>query len=136
LKTGYARIVADQELNAVALFQLLDNANNLLTEASVLKAAPQQRLVVFSQVNSSINTGIAVINTSSQAALLVLRLLNTAGLPVAEQVLSMAPGEQWAKFVDELFSGFSGVRNFEGLWCCTAPIPSLSPRCACSCNRR
>jgi hypothetical protein len=66
-------------------------------------------------VNSTINTGVAVVNTSNQSAVAVLRLLNSTGVPVAEQVISMAPGEHFARFIDQLFSGVPGIGNFEGV---------------------
>jgi hypothetical protein len=112
LETGYARVASDRALSGVALFQIADSRNALVTEAGVLQAVPQQRMSVFAVVNPTINTGIALVNTSGEAALTVLTLLDASGLPVADQVMSIAPGEHLAKFIDQIFNIPGGT--FEG----------------------
>ncbi len=123
VKTGYAAITADAELDAVALFQYFDSQNNLLTEAGVQKAAPLRKLQTFAAISANASTGIALVNPGSDGAVLVLRLLNSSGLLVAEQVASLGAGQHFARFLEEIFSHFAGVSSFEG----TLVVVSSSP---------
>ncbi len=53
------------------------------------------------QVQEGIDTGLAIVNTSAQSATVQLTLKNTNGETVATRQLTLPPGNQIARFVDE-----------------------------------
>jgi hypothetical protein len=68
----------------------------------------------------SVNTGIAVINPSTiDAVTVAIRLRDSATGSVKESTVTLGPGGQAAKFLDELFSGVAA--EFAGTLSASAP---------------
>jgi hypothetical protein len=74
----------------------------------------------------SVQSGIAIANTSSSAVNVVLNLSDLAGSPVATTTLSIAANSQKAAFLNELFAQQSVPVSLQGMLEIKAPAPGVS----------
>jgi hypothetical protein len=71
--------------------------------------------VVTAQVSKSVNTGVALVNTSDTAASVRLVLRNSNGSEFVRRTIELKAGNQTARFVDELFSDIDFSAGFRGM---------------------
>ena len=110
LRVGTARIHSNVRLSAYAT--VTDGAG---TRATVYPAG-QARNVAFPirQTGATIQTALALVNTSNQTAAVTIALVNTSGNEAARVSRQLAANEQLSRFLDEFFpeirgGGFAGT---------------------------
>jgi glucose/arabinose dehydrogenase len=115
LVTGWLEVVTDGPLAASLLYGIYDSQGAPLGEAGVDAAVPAQRLtaLVARDLDLGLDTAIAIVNASAERPVEVsVRLENTNGQLVGEEVFTLAPRQQRSRFVDELVPGVPAA--FEG----------------------
>jgi hypothetical protein len=104
---GWARLVANQEVGAQALFEIR-SGGSLVTQAAVESSGPLRRVDVFVGQASGSNTGIALASLSSVGRTRVrLELIGALGSIASTQFMTLGALEHKASFIFELFSGIS-----------------------------
>jgi hypothetical protein len=70
--------------------------------------------LISAQSGDGLYTGVAIVNTGASAANVTLRLKDSNGDLLASAPLAIAPGNQVARFIDELFPSSvpAGFRGF------------------------
>lgn len=123
---GYAVIRANVPVEATAIFRILDTQRQPVSEAGVSAAAgkPYQVGVVQKVVAGNFNSGLAAVNTGSQAADSRIELFDESGTRVAvdETLLDLAPGGHIARFLTELFPQLEN-QDFRGTVVITSNRP-------------
>ncbi|RPJ86774.1 MAG: hypothetical protein EHM18_04485, partial [Acidobacteria bacterium] len=110
---GYARVVSDAPIQAIAHFSLAGSADER-TEIAMTSVAGQfgavgaynRQPLASSTEPSGVDTAFAIVNLGSERALVRLRLVDENDL-VREMPFFLGPGAQMARFVDEVLeAGF------------------------------
>ncbi len=78
-----------------------------VTEAGVPAAPAGTAFRAYVEASESIQSGIAIANTSSSTATVRLELTNLSGASIASTTLTLGPNGQTAKFLNELFQNLS-----------------------------
>lgn len=112
LNVGWARVstMPPVEISGTATIQWF-RGSALATEASVPPAPLDSNLKVLAIEKEGFRTGIAVANPGSAATNVTFTLRDSAGFERNARSLPLGPGQHFAQFVSELFSGLS---DFEG----------------------
>lgn len=99
---GWAKLSAECPVSAQAVFEIRDG-NRLVTQAAVESTGPQRNVDLFFDSGNGTDTGIAVVNLSSQAPVQV-RILEVLwdGTPDRSTELTLGPRQHSAKFASEL----------------------------------
>lgn len=116
LKAGYAKIESSVPLEATAVFRTLTGSTEaLISETGVGSAVGKVTLVGTVQkfLQTRIDSGIALVNTSSTATTVEVSLFEEdVGLaPITK--LDLGPGQHRARFLPDLFPELSS-RDFKG----------------------
>ena len=119
---GWARVESDQLIRGVSIFQFSQGGMGSF-EAGVADASPTGKAGLFVTRTGSFSTALAIANPLDETALVSLMLLNTTGTEVGSQTLSLAAGNQDARFVEELFGSSVVTDGFEGTVIIQSPIP-------------
>ena len=100
LSAGYALVHSDTESA-----RLTGSVRIRVGEQEIvlLDAPARTQHQLFIEQASSTRTGLAMVNLASEQAEVSLQVLNERGVRVANQSLTVGPGEQLAQFVDEIF---------------------------------
>lgn len=100
--SGYAVIRTEGPVAATAGFTIVDQAGEILTAAGISASEPSFRMVgpVAAQLESDLNSGVALVNTSEERA--PVRVLIT-GANFESVELDLEAGEHLAMFIRELF---------------------------------
>jgi hypothetical protein len=117
LRLGYARVTTNLWVGGTAVFTRSDSPTGvILFEAGVPASRPLSEFSVFLDSLQHRDTGLAFVNTSSSSdAMATFRLYNKNYGLVAERVVTLAPLENVAKFIYEIFEGVGGVDEMEGV---------------------
>lgn len=102
-----------------ALFRLTNPEGILVSEAGVEAVSPIRRGRIFVQLGSSVQTGIALANSSEQTVSFRLTLRDESGKEIASiERFELSGHEHVARFVEQFFGGISapflGSLTFEG----------------------
>ena len=107
LSVGYACIEANAPVDSTAIFRVLDTEGNATSEAGIGGATGKYISVgvVQRRLDGDFNSGIAVVNISSEANSSSIRLLGGDGMEIASDpdVLDLEGGQQKARFLNEIF---------------------------------
>ncbi len=121
-KSGYARIRADGPTAATSEFTVLNGAGDILTEAGISAVEPVLRSVggMASNLESSLDSAVALVNPSSEETVTVRVRISGAGFDQTEN-LSLEPGHHVAGFIRELFPSLTEA--LEGSVSISAGVP-------------
>jgi hypothetical protein len=127
-QVGYARVRAGAAIiggTAVFTQQAIDTLGRAITlfEAGVPATVPRRRFSVFLDSLGGRDTGLALVNTSSQAATITLRLYDLNFSLLAEQVLELAPGQHLPRFISQLFPSYPPAGEMLGLVAVESSVP-------------
>jgi hypothetical protein len=90
-------------------FYSFKEGTQVLSRVGVIPSLYEMRRYLTSvlpvQYQDDLNTGVAVVNTSSETVSVELRLRDTDGNLLATKSLSLPAGNQIARFVNEVFAG-------------------------------
>ncbi len=115
ISAGYAVLDATGPLGGTLIFSQRDAGENVTSEAGVGASPVGTRFsipVLFNQGGG--NTGIAFVNTSSQAVQITLTRRDEAGMELEQEMITLEPGEHSPQFATELFDQLAGVAEFQG----------------------
>lgn len=114
LTFGWARATTSPsaDISATETIQLFDGTR-LVMETAVLPAIQDTTIRVPVYQRDGFGTGVAMVNTSSVAQLITLRVWNSSGAIVATGPLTLNSSEQTARFIGDLFPAVAS--NFEGM---------------------
>ncbi len=101
VKIGYGEILVDPAPSSISAMAIY----NLHGQVSVAGCRPGPAFHVFVENSATRRSGLALVNPSSQAQEISLVLLDASGQLMAETRVTLQPGCQLSRFVDELFSG-------------------------------
>ena len=95
---------------ATAYYTLMDSGQALSRAAVIPSLYEMQRYFTSLtpvQLNNGIDTGLAIVNTSAQSVMVQLTLEDANGQTVATRQITLAAGNQMARFIDDpqLFGG-------------------------------
>ena len=104
---GWALVHSDQPLHGSSIFQFTQGGVILL-EAGVANSPPTGSANAFvsnllTVAGNRLNTGVAIVNPSEQAATAVLTLLDETRNFLVDRTLVLEPGHQLPRFIHELF---------------------------------
>jgi hypothetical protein len=111
VQVGYTTIAADAGNSvpaSTALFSYSNSQGILISQAAAGAVVPSRSLVTFVDEEGS-HTGIALVNSSSQQAAIVLRLGDPAGAEVTRRNMTLGSGQHMSRYVSELFSGVTAI---------------------------
>ncbi len=123
LAVGYARIqpaTGSTTPTGVAIFGLRQN-NVLVTEAGVPASPLINRGRIYAEVNGPVNTGLAIANPNSQAAIITFNFTNAAGVDFGSGSATIAADGQFAAFLNE--SPFNGGSSVQGSFTFSSTVP-------------
>ena len=111
---GYACIESNVPVEGTAIFRALDTQGKVVHEAGV--GASSGRVTVVGVVQKfslgNFDSGVAVVNISSENAQVTIHLYDESGGLIASRELKgqepFRPGEHLARFLNQLFSGLPG----------------------------
>ena len=115
-QAGWARVSSAGRFAASEFFQIRDTLDQLLAEVGVLSATPATQIQFFGafQPQQATRTGFAVANPSeTRSSEMTVRLIDRDGSERATQAVTLGPGEQLARFLEEE-PYFEGLEDFEG----------------------
>jgi hypothetical protein len=107
-----------QRISATGFYTLTGDSGELLSRVGVLPSMYERGRYFNSELialyGGRANTGVAIVNTSSETVSVGMKRSNSEGDEVASTTLSFKPGKQVAQFIDQMFEdklpdGFSGV---------------------------
>lgn len=117
LKAGYAKIESSAPLEATAVFRTLAGSTGaLISETGVGSAMGKITLVGTVQrfLQTKVDSGIALVNTSSTATTVEVSIAEEGGgLVTPKAKLDLGPGQHRARFLPDLFPELSS-RDFKG----------------------
>ncbi len=108
-----------ERVMATAFYTIWNPNGKVGTRTAVMPAVFERgrffTSVVTAQVSKSVNTGVALVNTSDMVASARLVLRNSNGSEFATRTIELKAGHQTAQFVDELFSEIDFSTGFRGM---------------------
>jgi hypothetical protein len=116
---GYAVIESDVPVDPVAVFRVFGTEGGVISEAGIVSVNAGIFAVggVRRAMTDDVNTAIAIVNISSLENLIFIRIYNESGQVPASystlQILKLAPREQIARFISELFPALQS-QDFKG----------------------
>lgn len=106
MRDGHS-VYRGERLMATAFYTLTGEQGELISRVGVIPSAYQRdhffNSVLIAQFGPSVNTGLAVVNTSSDSVSIQAQLMDITGQVVAETQMLLENGNQTALFIDELF---------------------------------
>ncbi len=110
--SGYARIRAEGPVGATAEFTVRDEEGKIVTEAGIAAVTPVLRSLggVVSDSSGSIDTGVALVNSSENEASSIRIGLSGSGFNQTADV-DVEPGHHVAMFLRELFPTLPATFN-------------------------
>ena len=120
---GYARIQPDNGQNAPAGFVIFGYRSNgvLVSETSVPASTPVTSARIYVENADRLKTGIAIANPGTRAATITYTFTDVSGVDRGKGTLTLAAGNQIAKFLDEAPFGAPAV--FQGTVTLTSSVP-------------
>ena len=109
--SGSVWVSSDEDVSGVIRFSLLGTGI-----AGVSPSQPGTRLIALARREGSVNTGIAILNTTDENVVVFLELKDENGDVVDVAAENLDPMARIAKFVDELFEDADTV-GFRGTVC-------------------
>jgi hypothetical protein len=109
LRVGTVKIAGNARVSAYALIRGVGSA------LTVYPAIPSRNVIfdVRRNIASGVSTGVAIANISGQATTVSMRLHKDTGEEVARVDRTFASGEQFSRFVHQVFSQFENA-DFAG----------------------
>jgi hypothetical protein len=105
LTVGAATITSDTPIGAAAVFTVLDSQGNFWTEAGVGDSDLSTEMTLPVDIAQNFDTGVAFFNPGASPITATLRLLNSSGVNVGSNQITLEPKSHTARFVTELFPG-------------------------------
>jgi hypothetical protein len=127
LTVGYAIVTANASVLGTAMYSLLDDAGNIVTEAGVPMAIALGKQAVFVDTTAGFRTGVAIANPNENLLEIHFQLVNDRGQVVDQKVRNLPPFQHFALFTDELFPGAPPMVGRLQFWC-TNPMAAISLR--------
>ncbi|HLV00940.1 MAG TPA: hypothetical protein VKZ59_06720, partial [Acidobacteriota bacterium] len=116
IKTGYARIESNFPLLVTGLLRTLGSGGSLISEAEIQTGNARQQFAMTVEVSRSENldTAVAFVNVSEEENDVEARFWNPAtGITITNpDRVTLAPGEQRAVFLEELFASAEEIVDF------------------------
>jgi hypothetical protein len=119
--TGWVRVTSDGLLRGTSIFQYSVDGD-IAREAGVSDSLATGSANVFMKVADTYDSGVAIANPTEDDGAVTLRLLDSSGVQVAEQTLTLASGEHVAGFISELFAAEVG-NVFDGTLVVDSDVP-------------
>lgn len=123
LSVGYARVLPDPGAttpSGVAIFGFRTN-NVLVTEAGVPASPLLRNGRIYAEVAGGLDIGLAIANPNAQTATINFSFTRTDGTDFGAGSLTLAPGEQTAKFLDQ--SPFNSGAGIQGTFTFSSSVP-------------
>lgn len=120
LTVGAATITSDTQIGATAIFTVLDSQGNFWTEAGVGDSGLLTEMTLPVDIAQNFDTGVAFFNPGASAITATLRLLNSTGVNVGSNQITLEPKSHTARFVTQLFPG---TFDFQGTIAISATGP-------------
>jgi len=130
LKVGYVKWSASAAIGGTAVYSL-SQGKTALSEAGVPATSSLSEFTLFADLSGILNTGLAIVNTGSEEAVVNFRLYDKNFSLVAETDLdtlrpAFGPGRHVALFVTEIFPQIGGTGFSQG----TLTVHSSQPLAA------
>jgi len=101
VKVGYGRVTSDggsSTPSGISIFGFTQGGV-LVTEAGVPAASPIQEGRIFAEVNSPVNTGLAIANPNDVSAMITFSFTDVNGVDFGSGSFTLGANEQTAKFL-------------------------------------
>src|SRR5262245_44396185 len=115
IQTGFAVVTpisgTGAGLNVSETFGEMVGGN--LFQSSVLPSplVTLTNVLVTTNVQTGVNTGVALVNPTNSTGTVTLTLLDQQGAQLAIRTIAIAPGQQVSRFVSEIFGGVPEVQS-------------------------
>jgi hypothetical protein len=131
LLVGYAVVTATGGVDpfgaAPVVFETFGwRIENPALQASILPATMTTRMVLFasSDIRAGRNVGVGITNPGGSSVLVTMTLRSTTGVVTSTHTINIAPRQQTARFINELFAGVPDVPpSFDGTLTLTSNTP-------------
>lgn len=124
IQVGYARVqpAAGSAAPAALAIYGFHRDGFLISETGVPATAPITAGRIYAEVNSPVNTGVAIANPNGQTATINFYFTDQAGNDLGRGITTLGPNQQIARFLDEApFKTFDGAA-FQGTFSFTSDI--------------
>jgi sugar lactone lactonase YvrE len=125
IQVGYARIqpAAGNAAPAGLAIYGFHRDGFLISETGVPATAPVTSGRIYAEVNSPVDTGIAIANPNAQTATINFFFTDIVGNDLGRGIMTLGPNQQIARFLDEApFKTFDGS-VFQGTFSFTSDMP-------------
>lgn len=109
--SGSVEVVSDHELSGIIRFSLSE-----IGIAGVSPSLPGSKLVVPVRRQESVNTGIAILNTTPEMVRVVQELKDLSGQVIAASIQDLGPMVRTAMFLDQIFPNVNTTEFFGTVW--------------------
>jgi len=124
LKTGWAKVQADKNVSGISIFSFYDGAGNFISEVGAPATASMNSFSVSVELQTDVDTAIALANPNATPAQAVLTLRNAQGAAVGFPVNLTIPAQGHAQgYLSDLFPRGSVAPGFQG----TVDVSSQTP---------
>ncbi|MFH1574289.1 MAG: hypothetical protein ABIG68_09915, partial [Acidobacteriota bacterium] len=120
--TGFARLEPGEEPAAGIAVLASRAGEELISEAAVSATAVLLRARCYAERDGRINTGLAIASPVAESKV-SFELRDLAGKLVSTATITVPSGGQTARFVGELFPGYSFPASFKGSLTMASPSP-------------
>ncbi len=123
VRVGYGRIHADEGStpSGIAIYQLWNSDDVLISETAVPAAALIQEGRIFAEVDGPVNTGLAIANPNERPATISFNFTNGDGVDSVHGSFQLRAGQKTAKFLNE--SPFNSGSFVSGTFTFTSSVP-------------
>ncbi len=119
--SGYVIVESGGELSGVEIFSLFSQSGERQTEAGVLPSTASKKFSIAAQAKGDLNTGLALVNLTSERAELSFEARDEQGQLVATAKRNLDPSQHLALFVAKEL--FAGLTTFLGKVEITSSVP-------------
>jgi hypothetical protein len=125
LKTGWAKVQADNPISGISIYSLYDGAGNYMSEVGAPSCSSLNAFSLFAESTTDTNTGIAIVNPGFSSTEITLTLRDSQGKAVGSSIWVNLPArEHMQKYVTDLFQGIV-PSDFHGRLDVASPSPIL-----------
>jgi hypothetical protein len=111
-------VMRGERVTATAFYTLRDSQSRVIYQVGVMPAMYEREhfftSIMAAQFGPEVNTGVAILNSSSEDTTVTLRLKDAEGELVATKVLPLKAGHQIARFITDLLEG-QVPQHFQGV---------------------
>lgn len=114
VKVGWAHVHSEQPISGTATFGIRDNTGRVYTDVGVEESPVGTEFMLFADMIGQSRTGVALANPGAVPVDVQFQLIDRNGVSKGTRQVNLPAWGHWAQYLDETFTGVSGIQEFEG----------------------